>query len=302
MIELALNPTAPQTEERLFDHIRAERVQNWYALIDTAFDYKKRAFPLPAGSTPVYQGISLEDLQPVSPALVPIPIDRKDTLHCIHELLAHCSGRPMLSFLATSPNITAEQLISHWQPLHRVRTPDGQKLLLRFADTRTLSHLPRTLTPEQWAAWHRDINEWFHINRRGDLERLPPPKSGAKPVNEIRLGEDQFARMLEATDTDAILDFIRDNQPEAIPEHLNGFQFYQYAELSLNTLRRHNIQSSQDAMSIIVGAISTDGKLLREPQLNAFLSAKQWESGKLGATLAGEPWVTALFEQPGMEP
>jgi hypothetical protein len=280
MIELALNPTAPQTEERLFDRIRAERVQNWYALIDTAFDYRKPAFPLPAGSTPVYQGIGLEDLQPVSPVLV--PIDRKDTLHCIHELLAHCSGRPMLSILSTPPDIAAERLVEHWKPLHRVITPDGQKLLLRFADIRTLSHLPCTLKTEQWAAWHRDINEWHCINRRGDLELLPPPKTGSKPARDIRLEDDQFVHMLEATEADAILDFIRKNQPEALPEHLNGFQFYQYAELSLIKLRGHDIHSPPDAMSLVAGVINTDGLLLKAPQLDTLLSAKKMGKREIG--------------------
>jgi hypothetical protein len=130
-------------EKFLAEAFAREPGLHWIALIDGAFDHGRGA----AGV--VYEGLNcyaaehpLNDLVDTAPWLIDLnPFDKND--RNLAKLLAHCTGRPMFSVVAS--RIPASLLGRRWRPLHQVHTSDSQLLLLRFADTRTLPVLSDVL-------------------------------------------------------------------------------------------------------------------------------------------------------------
>jgi len=231
----------------------------------------------------------LPSLRAIAPCIVPIV--REQAASQIIELLAHCDARPMLSFLAVPQNIGWETLIEQWEPLHWVSPPDGKRLLLRFADTRTLAILPKVLKPQQWYAWSQGIASWFIINRRGTIQSLPLLEQEFPPITQFDIDEQQLSAFIEAAETDSALNFLNENHPELIPETLTGHDYHLWAGQALDTAQQHNIESFPDRTILIVLNIRRDGKLTEMPELTRLLREGEWEAGKLGSTLLAQPWI-----------
>lgn len=112
--------------------------QQWYALLDSAFDYEKSALPMPINCVRIYQSEELESLTEVSPLLIYLNTADLPVLEQqLQRLLRHCSARPMLSFIQA--DISADDLSQYWQKYLWVETQENDRFLLRFADTRTLA-------------------------------------------------------------------------------------------------------------------------------------------------------------------
>ncbi len=63
-----------------------------------------------------------------------MPLNRQGDLTVqLSNLLAHCSARPMLSFIALETPV--EHLVHAWRNVHLVKTSDDEQYLLRLADT-----------------------------------------------------------------------------------------------------------------------------------------------------------------------
>jgi hypothetical protein len=135
----------------LGEQVKAQPDLHWAALLDAAFDYPASE-PMPYGANGVncYMLDDFKGLERAAPWLVPLPSCDADQQQ-LRELLRHCRGRPMLSFVASrEPTVTLKEA---WAKLHWICAVDDQRMLLRMADTRILPVLPRVLTPKQWAAF-----------------------------------------------------------------------------------------------------------------------------------------------------
>jgi hypothetical protein len=195
---------------------------NWFALVDRSFDHgAPRQVPAhPANVTRIYRGTPLDDLREVSPVLIPIPLASNGDERLAEQfdaLLAHCAGRPMLSFVACSSNKSAEDIAQAWDALHFVHDADGERFLLCFADTRVLHALPECLAPAHWAALHKAVLCWFAPDRRGKLVQLPPPPSTVRPQVPRQLSPETLARMLKANHADSVAAFWETSTPEWLP-------------------------------------------------------------------------------------
>ena len=295
MIEFAQNPNAPQLAVDIIGRIQSRADLNWAALIDTAFDRHKTAFPLPDGSLCCYRegnGVvpsPLATLRAIAPCIVPIARERAATL--VTELLAHCNARPMLSFVAVPQTVSWETLVEQWEPLHWVIPPDGERLLLRFADTRTLAILPQTLKPQQWHAWSKGIDSWLFVNRFGTLQALPLPEEKYPPLKRFTIDDAQFAAFVEEADADATLNYLHKHYPMLIPETLTGYDYYILACQTLETARQHNVEGFMDRSALIILNIRRNGTLTDMPELIQLLQERKWETGELGSTLLAQPWI-----------
>lgn len=256
MIEFALDSTIPSVCSQLLERIRETRHLNWWALIDTVFDYQKTAFPQHAGSINCYSDFTLDDLRPAAPCL--LPIERGRAAQWLPSLIEHCDARPMLSFFATSPTVTGEQLVEQWLPYHWVSPSEGSPLLLRVADTRTLAILPKVLSPVQWKAWYQNIDQWHIIDRRGRLAELPKPETEDKLPTKIEIDNQQFALFLELSEADAALDSLLTESKVLLPSDITGYQFYTQATQALAQATRDGIEGWPDRADRVLKTIRPD--------------------------------------------
>jgi len=282
----AQDPTDLKAAEKfLTDAFVAEPEFHWIALIDGAFDHGSGA----AGT--IYEGLNcyadeypLNDLVGTAPWLIELdPLERGHKQ--IAKLLAHCSGRPMFSVMAS--RIPARSLGKRWLPLHRVHTNDEQRLLLRFADTRTLPLLPDILLPAQWAGIAAPLAHWFLVNREGAMVTmaLPEPTEGALP-SALRLSQIQLDAMVKACEPDAALDMLAGQMPEIFAPNVAHGKLHGYIKRkTFGLIDRHGIENWTDKVSLVMAELLTNGKMHEGSKLQELLLTKAWQPGNLREAL-----------------
>jgi hypothetical protein len=202
----------------------------------------------------------------------------------------------MLSFIVLPKNLALEKLVNQWKNLHWVYPEEGEKLLLRFADTRTLAILPKLLTPGQWRAWCENLAQWHFIGRYGRLETLLLPETDIKPEKKLKFDDAQFARMLELNEPDTALGTTLQWHPAALPEEITGYRYYELATGAIEQANRHKIEEWQERFTLIGIAVATDGKTLQSDEMEQWLATHVWEKGKFGNTLGNTPWYRQLVQ------
>ena len=297
MLTLALAPTRPTTHENILQQMKATPPGlRWVALIDTLSDYQKTPFPLPEDSLNCYAVAGqLATLKPVAPWLV--PLHRASAPEQLAALIAHCDARPMLSFIVLPEDFELEALVDQWKTLHWVTPREGKKMLLRFADTRTLAILPKVLTPEQWRGWSENLAQWHLIGRNGALEKLPLPGADIKPKKKLDFDDAQLARMLELNEPDTALGSLLQWSPEALPENLTGYRYYELSTGALEQANQHKVEDWGERLTLICLAAVTDGKMLDDVEMNQWLAAHAWGKGQFSDAIAETPWYQRMLQQ-----
>ena len=282
----AQDPTDLKAAEKfLADAFVAEPGLHWIALIDGAFDHGCDA----VGT--IYKGLNcyaaeypLNDLTGAAPWLIELDPFEKDHRQ-VAQLLAHCSGRPMLSVMAS--RIPAWALGKRWLPLHHAHTNDKQRLLLRIADTRTLPLLPDILEPAQWAAIAAPLAHWFYVNREGAVVAglLPEPTTVAPPTI-LRLSQAQLNAMVKACEPDAALDLLADQMPEVFAPNVSHGKLHDYIKRkTFGLIDRHGIENWTDKVSLVAAELLTNGKIHGTQKLEELLLTKAWQAGNLRKAL-----------------
>lgn len=148
----------------------------------------------------------------VSPFVVPYPTSNLR----LRRLLGSCSGLPMVHAL-TTPERTDElaDRLAQWCAVEA----DRQRLNLRFTDTRRVAGIYGAFTPRQQRDFFGPIAAWRYVARDGRWAALSaPPAETAdeRAAHErepaptiapscVELSADQFARMLDDGEADALL-------------------------------------------------------------------------------------------------
>jgi len=265
---------------------------SWVALVDTAFDYPKSSFFLDGSTRNCYRSQSLRTLESTAPYLISLTREAIQS-RMLQRLLVHCSGRPMLSFMEMKAKPDA--IIEQWLPLHWAHTPDGQTLLLRLADTRTLAILPEVLQPTQWAALHAGISRWYVIDRDGQLTQLAPPDGQIQPTSEIKLDDAQLAALIEKTEVDQMQPVTAQCMPNIVPDDWTAARFYNEASQVLALAANHDVTDWSDKLALVGAACLTDGRITTTDDLPALLQSRAWQAGQLGQWLSKQPALKPLF-------
>lgn len=284
----AQDPTDLKAAEIILtDAFVAEPNLHWIALIDGAFDHGNGA----AGT--IYQGLNcyaaeypLNDLVGAAPWLIDLdPLERDHKQ--LSKLLAHCSGRPMSSVIAS--RIPARSLGKRWLPLHHVHTSDGQRLLLRLADTRTLPLLPEVLSPAQWAGIAAPLARWFLVNREGATVTiaLPEPTEGeAAPPSALRLSQVQIDALVKASEPDAALDLLADQMPEVFAPNVAHGKLHGYIKKkTFGLIEKYGIENWTDKVSLVAAELLSNGNIHNHPKLEELFLTKAWQPGNLRQAL-----------------
>lgn len=251
-------------KEDLFQVIdRGQPDTQWLALIDGALDHDRKPFALAGRAIRLYGQVStLSDLVPASPYLLPLHGEAgTDIREMVSALAEHCNGRPMLSFLATRQSV--DELVRSWLPFLQPEATDGDRYLLRFADTRVLAALPATLEAATWAALTSMVSRWLVVGREATLTSLPmtgvPQNSPmAMPSMPARLSAAEVDRMLDAAMPDAIIDILYRQCPGVLQSCRPAVSHRVTAE-ACALARRYGIDATPDIALLALHAIETNG-------------------------------------------
>lgn len=191
---------------------------NFYALVDCAFDESIVKRSAKTGIA-VYAGTSLAELGDVSPRVVALECEPSAREAQLRWLIRSCADMPMLSFIA-SP-LSAAELASGLAGLVLARTPDGLEWPLRFADTRVLPSLLRTLDARQQHAHLPPLGHWWWPDRAGQLQVFRPSTAplGSAGAGALALSEQQFAQMVADSEADTLLAQLYEARPELVRLH-----------------------------------------------------------------------------------
>ncbi|WP_374581477.1 DUF4123 domain-containing protein [Pseudoduganella sp.] len=275
----------PKALLRLTERARAQKGLYWAALIDSAFDYPKAEdAPYWRHSLNCYGGAPYEGLSKAAPMLM--PIDPHNGQSTLTNLLRHCHDRPMISFLAS--RVPLDELCTEWEPLHWITVVDQQRMLLRLADTRTLSELPRVLTPQQWSAIAGSVAEWLILDRGGCLTPLVVPKPLNGAPTRINLDQAQLGALLAAAEPDNVMSMISTSMSDILPTGMLNSERYAYIALSCEIARKYEVSNWADVVSFSVAAFLSEGRSIHDEGVARFLKAKAWEDGGLGMALVTE--------------
>lgn len=263
---------------------------HWLALMDTAFDHGSQAmrWPLPVWSA-YHQG-KLASMQSLAPTLLELP-PRSDAGFepALAHLLAHCNGRPMLSFLKTA--LSPQALRESWQKVLKVRTEDHQLFILRFADTRTTPGIAAVLT-EAWARLSQGVDQWLYIDREGRLQNLSvavpvnPASPTGGPQETIRIDDQALARLLKHGQADAVASALEEHFPELLMPQSQGAQMYRQLNASCALAEKHGIEAFPDVVALAVSVALSEGELLQDAEFEQWLKQRSWEPQGLAKALA----------------
>lgn len=256
---------------------------HWMAFVDGAFDYGQSKRLAQWGGITCYASQDLAGLQSVSPLLIELANDKVGHQR-LRRLLEHCSARPMLSIIHST--VPAAQLAQLWQQCHWITTGDGQRLLLRFADSRVLPVLPGVLRPEHCAKLSNPIKAWFYIARDGRVAPclLAPP--AIPPSTAMEIDTTQLEKLLDAAEPDILLDFFAEHLPDTLPTDINRSVLYNSAFTIINLARTYQVGAWADIVSLMLSEWQTQGKFQENPEITALLQAGNWIPGKLGENIS----------------
>ncbi|WP_416048477.1 DUF4123 domain-containing protein [Cupriavidus basilensis] len=281
-----------EVSTRLIELVSANPKANWTAVVDGAFDHDGGRRDYPGSPEALYACDELDAMLEVSPLLIPLIVERAEVLReQILGLARHCAGRPMFSIVASSRN--AAELKPNWQKCARVSTEDGQKLLLRFADTRVLPMLPEVLRQESWAALTHELSEWWYVDRAGQLDQVPVVEAIAAPVFPLALGRREFNKLLERGEPDSVIDAMFRQLPGILPATAKA-GFFEKIKAVCEFARAQEIDAFPDILALGIFDTRTDHKGLTNPKLLRLIAERGWVRGELAAAIEAVNGVNAV--------
>jgi hypothetical protein len=144
----------------------------------------------------------------VSPFIV--PFDPEDP--ALRAVLRRCQGWPMVSVIESPepwPELAAR--LAAWCIVEN----DGQRFNFRFADTRRLPAVLRTLDETQRGQLTGSAVSWSYIGRDGRWETLALNVSAGTIVSDPQLDDAQFAALVEDSRADEVLARLDDHPARA---------------------------------------------------------------------------------------
>jgi hypothetical protein len=255
----------------------------WALLVDDAFETQYQRIKGAASDLNLYACDSLSGLSSVAPRLIALSSDEAGRTQ-LRRALWHCSRKPMLSVIAS--RIPLAELKRRWEPLHWIRTEDGQRLLLRFADTRVLPSLARVLLPEQWAGLCGALQHWLYVDREGQPAACEPASTAIEPSTALELSSTQLNALMAASEPDTLYDYFQEKLPEMLPKGCAPSQLYRAMTDVCHFADKQGINVWSDRVALVCADFMSEGAFRTHPDLAPLLARRDWTSGQLANVLA----------------
>lgn len=276
----AISPNSPTLPTQIAQEIAALREQHSgapmhvTALVDGAFDeqffaaYPRSYWPRQS----LYAGTSLQSLGAAAPQLTSFGSRSGEMETWLEKLFSECSGKPMLSIIASA--IDSESLQRHLRPYLICRTDDTLEWPVRWGDARILPGLMEELPLEQHTHLMTPIFRWWTVGRSG--ERLAWNGDGeidpaAASFDKLPMGEETFAALVDRSEADAVLNSIHDNQPDLLSAK-NPLQAHETVSRSLDIATSYRIEAARARQHFSVLSLMIPGDLTKLPGMAEALS------------------------------
>lgn len=225
MTYFAFDRPLPQVAEQIVDEIAAlthtaeGTTVTVCAMIDGAFDesFFADAFRTPSPRISLYEHAPLKSFGQAVPFLVQAPSPGNELLSWTKHLLAACEARPMWSLIASA--VGMHELARHMSPFLIAQCEDKLEWPVRWGDARVLPALLNTLSSDLTAELLRPMYRWFASSRQGEVLSWSGPGAYREPGashEKMHIDDATFARLVDATEADAVLAQIYDTEPELL--------------------------------------------------------------------------------------
>ena len=259
----------------------------FFALVDQAFDYDGMRLQINGPNERLYSVDRWEQFSEVSPVLLRLPVEcAKELRQAVWRLVHHCSGRPMLSIVAT--RWALPDLVCHLRQCMAPEVGGMKPLLLRFADTRVAAALPLSLTPANWSRLSDPIDRWWIVGRTGELAELGKSQAFQERASTgsgvFALSDEEVDGLVQAGMPDALVQTRWDQLPERLPKNHRALFQESLVEV-VELARRCRIDAYPDIYALAVFRCLTGREALVEESTVAMLNGKDWLQGQLASRL-----------------
>lgn len=162
-----------------------------------------------------------------------------------------------------------------------VSVVDEQEMLLRFADTRTLSYLPQVLTSPQWGAICGGVSYWTYFDRSARLVTCNIPDINHRPAKVV-ITKEQLEKFLDASQPDALMALMGESMSDIVPTDRPISERYRMVLNSCELAKRYEVENDADVFALAVAAYLTKGESNVDQKLESLLRQRAWPTGSLG--------------------
>ena len=224
--------------------------------------------------------------------------DAAQAMELVRGLMLSDRTAPAFSFFRSAASIADLQDLFGNLALPRVE--GGPDMHCRFADTRVLPSLLKTVSPIQALRVGSLISEWIWFNRTNEIGRWSV--AGGEPLAaytpdalaRAELTEQQFASMLDAGEADSIFCALVEKTPEVVPENFRG-QFHTILQKHLDAATRRFVVQPTDRLQFVVLCLTCGGDFDRRPDLESTWRSIRESKASLSERM--KTWSDELWNQ-----
>lgn len=271
----AVNPTSPTLPAQIAQEIESLRRQHKdapfhvIALVDGAFDeqffksYPRSRWPRQS----LYANTSLRSLGMAAPQLTTFNGQPGGLTKWLENLFSNCSGKPMLSIIASA--IDAESLQQHLLPYLVCRTEDTVEWPVRWADTRIVRGLMDSLSDVQREHLLSPIYCWWTVSREGDELKWNGGGNASPTEAEFErmpMKDTTFAALVDLSEPDSILSSIFNNQSDILRDK-SPAQAHGIVSRHLKIATSYNIEAARERHHFSVLALMLANEFTRHASM-----------------------------------
>jgi hypothetical protein len=211
-----------------------------YLLIDGVFvpglhRLVNAVLPSPRATTLLFETLPAcsDKTRDVSPFIAPYHTSNTR----LQTLLDRCSGWPMISAIETAESqAELTERLAAWC----VVEAGDQRFNFRFPDTRRLPAIFDALTAKQRLEFAGPATRWSYVDRRGSWAELNVPGSPSAVAERPRLDDQQFARLVGASEVDEVISILAHRGNRTTRKHS---EIYAGLAIGLRVANRRNMET-----------------------------------------------------------
>jgi hypothetical protein len=224
----------------------------------------------------LFDGTPEESLVEIAPLLLPVrqieAAKRQKVFQWAQEFAVRA---PAISWVTSRFDLS--QLADHLRRFHIVALTEGQRMLLRWYDTRILPIWLDCLTPVQRAAFVAGTTSWEIVDRTGKVDFLlndtAPPEQPAQPrfgQHQITLDDSQYAMLVDAARLDLLLRQLRRVIPDELRKISNN-ELITFVDRYLSSALAAGLDDLERQTQYVLFALYTSGKGLEDEEFQRFI-------------------------------